>query len=482
MGRPTDWSPVGWSTDPTPGNPAQVADLAERYATTALRVQTAADGLARVLTDESYKGDGGRELRERSRDVREQVVKLKERYATAGEALRIYAEEQTAAQQIADAALSRAAEAEALQQRSTRTLDSLDTPLPPGEVEDPAVTAARSSARRDQAHAATELQRARNAVENAHRLHDQAGNRAASKLKDVIGRDGLNDNWKDDVLGLVKQIANVAGIIAAIAGVLSLFLGWVPVLGQILTAVALLAGLVALLGNLTLALLGKGDWKQVMWDAISVATFGIGRVLSASGKLASQAARGQAWTHARGLVSNAVSRSTRYRRVREMLGGPLGDAGRAVALAAGGGALRAGLRATSPRAVVREAVEAGKQARQTGVGLRQAWDTMSGGSLRGVVPGLLGGATPASRALGAIDPRVLSDDAIRASASAAQRLTAWNVAPTSGGFGLDTFNLIQAVLPTDVDPPNVGVGSSQTTGLSDGFRPAEHISPTPAAP
>ena len=479
MARPTDWSPVGWHEDPTPGDPLEVADLAARYARTAAAVQTAADGLRHLLEQDSYKGEGGTELRERARDVSEQVVLLKDRYQAAADALAAYAPEQEAAQRIADAALSRAGEAQALQDLSTRTLDSLDTPVPSGEVEDPAVTAARSSAQRDRAHATTELQRARNAVENAHRLHDQAGNRAAGRLEEAIGRDGLNDSWDDDLLGVVKQIADVAGLIAAVAGVLSLFLGWVPVLGQVLAAVALLAGLVALLSNLTLALTGKGDWKQVMWDAISVATFGLGRVLATSGRMASQAARGQAWTHARGLVSGTASRSTRYRRVREMMGGPLGDDGRAVALAAGGGALRAGLRAATPRAVVREAVEAGRQARQTGIALRPAWDTMSGGTAGGVLPGLLGGATPASRALGAIDPRVLTDDAIRASASAAQRLTAWAVAPTSVGFGLDVNNLVQAALPPDVDPPEVGVGRAATTGLPADFRPAEHISPTP---
>lgn len=48
MNRPTDWSPVGWSCDPIPGDPQAVCDVARRYQATAEAMSRAEANLRRL--------------------------------------------------------------------------------------------------------------------------------------------------------------------------------------------------------------------------------------------------------------------------------------------------------------------------------------------------------------------------------------------------------------------------------------------------
>lgn len=102
-------------------------------------------------------------------------------------------------------------------------------------------------------------------------------------------------------------MANVAGIIAAVAGILALAVGWIPVIGQALAAalgaVALIFSVISLLANFTLLLMGEGSLTDVILDAIGVATFGIGRLFTSAAKLSAKSAQlGRAWGKARPLA------------------------------------------------------------------------------------------------------------------------------------------------------------------------------------
>ena len=119
---------------------------------------------------------------------------------------------------------------------------------------------------------------------------------------------------------VVSVLADVASAVAAITGVLSLFLGWVPVLGQVLVAASLLATLVAFACHLSLAAMGHGDTMDLVWDVVSLATFGIGGAMAGAGRYASICARGRAWTVAKGLAAGAGNSGQRYRAARALLG------------------------------------------------------------------------------------------------------------------------------------------------------------------
>ena len=62
---------------------------------------------------------------------------------------------------------------------------------------------------------------------------------------------------------------------AAILGVLALALSWVPVLGEVLGALALIASVVALVCDTVSALDGKGTWLDVAIDASDMPTTGV---------------------------------------------------------------------------------------------------------------------------------------------------------------------------------------------------------------
>lgn len=300
--RPHDWSPVRRSSDPTPGDPDALADLAARYRRTAEAIAVAADGLHRISGDDSYHGRGGEKLRERAVGLERAVRAAHERYAEAAQALDGYHPELHAAQVTADAALARAREAEAEERAALAQLDALDrAPVPPDETPQAAAERARARAAvvRRLEHAREVLRRAEQAVAEAESRQDEAAAAAAARIHHVNEHDGLKDSWKDDLGGVMKVVADVAGAIAAVCGVLALLVGWIPVVGQALAAVlgtvALVASIVSLLANLTLKALGKGAWRDVLLDAVSVATFGLARAFMAAGKLTAAAARSQAW-------------------------------------------------------------------------------------------------------------------------------------------------------------------------------------------
>jgi hypothetical protein len=177
--------------------------------------------------------------------------------------------------------------------------------------------------------------------------------------------------------------------------------------------------------------------------------------------------------------------NSRYRQVRNLLGGPLHQADRSIPLAAGWGLVRTGLRAASPRTVVREAVEAGRSARQqwNGVaGLLEAWTTMSGGTVSGAFRGLFGMATTESRALGVIADSVREAAPVQRYLLGAGVVTHANFVPAAAGLAQDGGNIIDLLPGPSVDPESVRVGSDEP-GLPDGFTPpSAELPPVPAAP
>ncbi|WP_371174618.1 hypothetical protein [Buchananella felis] len=94
---------------------------------------------------------------------------------------------------------------------------------------------------------------------------DRAAQTAIDAIQGVTATDGLNDGWWEDygakVLG---WIADIAEWVANIAGILALVLCWVPVLGQALAVIAGIAGIVAALANIGLAIGGEKTWGEAL--------------------------------------------------------------------------------------------------------------------------------------------------------------------------------------------------------------------------
>ena len=101
---------------------------------------------------------------------------------------------------------------------------------------------------------------------------DQAAQTAMSQIEAITSSDGLNDSWWDDWGSkVVSWIADIAEVVAAIAGILALVLCWVPVVGQALLAIAAIAGVVAAVANIALAATGEKSWTEAIISIVFAA-------------------------------------------------------------------------------------------------------------------------------------------------------------------------------------------------------------------
>src|SRR5262249_38293143 len=142
-----------------------------------------------------------------------------------------------------------------------------------------------------------ELEDAKRDLRHALDYRDTQAGYAARAIRDAIDHDGLKDpkhHWWDNWKDWVAEIGHWAGVAAGVLCVLALVLGAVPILGEIIVALALVASVVALACDTVSALDGKGTWLDVAIDVVGVLSFGAGRILGTAAKEAAVAARGSA--------------------------------------------------------------------------------------------------------------------------------------------------------------------------------------------
>ncbi|MDM8085059.1 hypothetical protein QUV83_09815 [Cellulomonas cellasea] len=297
--RPYSWFPLA-TADPVPGDPDAVERDAAQYRAVATNITEAAKKLDDIADSPDMLSDAVAAVRTRARDVADEVGKAQSRYEAVATALSTYAAALKRAQAEADSLLERARTAQnAIDSATTertiaaRVWGSLD--------EDTTAEERRLAGRRlTQARTAVNdgesaLQRLRDDLDVVVRDRDVAAQRAAEGIGRAVAHDALSDGWWEDWgVEALKSISSIAGTVAAVAGLLSLFLGWVPLLGQALAAVAIIAGVAALFSDVVLAATGEQGWENVAIGAIGIATFGAGRALAATAKAFSGSARAAA--------------------------------------------------------------------------------------------------------------------------------------------------------------------------------------------
>ncbi|HEY5555110.1 MAG TPA: hypothetical protein VIK43_09330, partial [Cellulomonas sp.] len=226
-----------------------------RYLDVAEKISSAAN-LLDGLTSSSAAGavsDAVDAIRDASAKVAAEITTAHGRYLDVGDALVAYAQELSRAQEDSLQALHAAQSAQqALDHASAQVRTSaraLDDAVDEAErtVHQTRLHRARTS--RDEADAS--LSRARGDLEEAVALRDQAARRAIDAIDASTGSDDLNDGWWDNWGSKVAHaVSSVAGMIASVAGIAALFLAWVPVLGEALAALAVIAGAVALVADI----------------------------------------------------------------------------------------------------------------------------------------------------------------------------------------------------------------------------------------
>lgn len=271
MTRRRDWS-VLRTRDPVSGDPAELLRVARACERTA---QALADGAAALRAigcrSSTWVSPAGAAFRARTGDAVAALELVRPRFERTADVLAGYARAVEQAQDEADALLTRAWRAHDERQDADRACRAADDP----------------GQQRLWAHRAEDAQRRLDAADRA--LADveaswwRAGTAAAAELEEVTDADGLDDGW--DVLAGVAVLADVAGQVSAVLGVMALTCLVLPVGPAV---VAGLAGASVLAGLISVAALHE------LWvhDRVTGAAFATEAVWALAGLLTGGLAHG----------------------------------------------------------------------------------------------------------------------------------------------------------------------------------------------
>ncbi|MGW0824224.1 putative T7SS-secreted protein [Streptomyces sp. NPDC002845] len=294
-GRPRDWHPVA-DADPIPGDPDQVATLGRQLRKTANELERQIRNLKAVAEVDSWDSKAGKEFREKAKGNVKKLEAAFKRYDTAADALgaRVtevgggyqdklhakstdYVSDLNRAQEIADAALKDAKDADERKGAARRGLDGLT-----GEDQKKGdVDKGRKDLEAKLDAAGDEIEAAREKINEARKIRDAAAKRACESIDAVINHDSLKDGFWDT---LVKAIADITSVIATWCGILSLVVGWIPVIGQalagVLGAIAMIATLINFVATFVQVLQGNAEWMDLGFAALGFVMMGVGKGFS----------------------------------------------------------------------------------------------------------------------------------------------------------------------------------------------------------
>ncbi|MGC0384328.1 hypothetical protein [Streptomyces sp. SAI-129] len=303
-GRPRDWHPVA-DSDPIPGDADRMASLGKQLRKTADELERQVRNLKAVAELDAWDSKAGKEFREKASGNVKKLEAAFKRYDTAATAIgtqveevggthqdkvtaspRNYASDLNRAQEIADAALKEAKDADERKSASQKSLDNLsgkDGSKDSGDKDRKDLEAKRKAA-------GDEIDAAREKINDAKRIRDDAAKRARESMDAVINHDSLKDGFWES---LVDDIATITSWVATVCGILSLLVGWIPVIGQalagVLGAIAMIATLINFVATLVQVAQGNADWMDVGMAALGFLMMGVGKGFS---KIAGKFAKG----------------------------------------------------------------------------------------------------------------------------------------------------------------------------------------------
>ncbi|MFE7407733.1 polymorphic toxin-type HINT domain-containing protein [Isoptericola sp. NPDC057559] len=266
--RPSDWSPVGLDSDPTPGDPVLVLAGGQDYLEVAGSIDDAAGAMSRldVAGTVSQAVDA---LMETKEDTVSEIRRAHSRYQATGEALVDYARTLDRVQAETLAALEKARSARDAADSAAGSRDRYQ------DLADQATDVEEKREYQQQADAAGgnaddangQAAAARSDIEGSVADRDRAASDAVSRIEDITSGDDLNDSWWDDWGSkVVAAIADIADMISTIAGLLAIVVAFIPVVGTalagVLIVVAAVAAIVSALANITLAATGERSWAE----------------------------------------------------------------------------------------------------------------------------------------------------------------------------------------------------------------------------
>ncbi|MFH8659519.1 hypothetical protein [Streptomyces afghaniensis] len=291
-GRPRDWHPIE-DSDPIPGDPDRVAALGRQLRKTAEELERQIRNLKAVSEVDSWDSKAGKEFRAKAKGNVKKLEAALKRYDTAADALGTkvtevgggyqdklhakptdYASDLNRAQEIADAALKDAKDAEDRKGTAQRSLDGL-AEKDKGD---------KKKLEEQRESAGDDIAAAREKIVQAKEIRDNAAKRASEALEAVISNDSLKDGFWDKFDDWVDTIGSFAETAATWLGCAALAVGWIPIVGQalagVLGALATFATLVSTVATVIQVIRGDKGLKDLGFAVLGLAMMGVGKAFS----------------------------------------------------------------------------------------------------------------------------------------------------------------------------------------------------------
>ena len=224
MTRPSDWSPVGYASDPVPGDPTRVQVIGRMYVGTADAIDRAATNLSTALRDDFGQAQVLDAIREQAEEVARRIGMAEERYRGVGDAMIAYAGVLAQAQRESEDALTDAVGAASTASTARWWVDYYqdriaDPATPPANLADLAAKQSLWQGRLASANASQGG--AQSAIAAAVTSRDTAAATAIAEIRLVENSGDLNDGFWDNVSQWVDENQELLDIIGTVLEVIT---------------------------------------------------------------------------------------------------------------------------------------------------------------------------------------------------------------------------------------------------------------------
>lgn len=294
--RPGEWNLLNRHRDPVVADVDQIEQLTVYYTNMAKDIEDQATVLRRIGEgDESqFKGQSADRVREKSKQVSEQLTQMSGRYSAVRDALKAYLPHLQTALTESEAALADARVAN----DSLSSATGMSDPRVGRPSDAPPLTPEEETAGRQKDAAVSEAEsggtRAIARLEGALAELDARGRQASETIRDAWN-DGLKDSWKDRLKAAFQAFLKILVKVLTWIGVALAVLAFIiPGLGMAALAGAIVTGL-AFAATAAQAAMGDASFIDVIIAGVGVLLLGAGAALT---KVVSVAKSGVATKHA----------------------------------------------------------------------------------------------------------------------------------------------------------------------------------------
>lgn len=277
---------------PLTGDPDLLETKAKHYREIAAAIQRSTKALKSIHDVDNTKSEATDALKKQADDVRTDIDKAHDRYDTTATALISYASSLRAAQADAQRAITAIESASSTYDAAVKRSDHAMTYAYDTRWKQEATLEEKQNAADEADRASRHLDDAKGELNAAHQkwydaLRDKrsAAKTARAAIDDVVEH---HNNGLADPTGLEKfleGVYKVFKVICDIAGVLAIFLAWVPFLGQVLIVLAAVGALLDILEAVIKVINGTGDgWGIVFAVAGAAVTLFGGKLFAFAAK------------------------------------------------------------------------------------------------------------------------------------------------------------------------------------------------------